>query len=211
MPRVRKIDRKPAVGRNHYVVDANFLANRFIPERYVPAGRELDRVRACNHWWDEIDEQLQRRRARVYIPDVCIAETFKVLAKKYYDHEWFPSSGALGNARRKLRAAIKVTSETLRSASRHIKYHDISTTRDIIIAIDRFYELFHRHNKPVSIPDLIIVATAKYLIDFYDVPKAQLHMVTLDRPLYEGTQHIGELPNAYNPTLAKDAPVRVFK
>lgn len=211
MPRVRKIDRKPKAGKNHYVVDANFLANRFIPERYVPAGKQLDRVKACNAWWDEIDKQLDQHRARAYIPDICIAETFKVLAKKYYEDGWFPSSGALGNARRKLRDTIKISSATLRAANRKIRYHDISTTRDIIIAVDRFYELFHIHNKRVSIPDLIIVATAKYLIDFYDVPKSQLHLVTLDRPLYEGTEHIGELPNAYNPTLSKDAPQRVFR
>lgn len=211
MPRVRKIDRRPPSGINHYVVDASFLVNRFIPEKYVPQGRELNRVKACNVWWDEIDLQLEAHKARVYIPDVCIAETFKTLAKKYYEEGWFPSSGAIGNARRKLRKTIKIPSSTLRAATRNIRYHDISTTRDIIIAVDRFYELFHRHNKHVSIPDLIIVATAKYLIDFYDVPKSQLHLVTLDRRLYEGTAHIGELPNAYNPTLAKDAPGRIFR
>jgi predicted nucleic acid-binding protein len=209
--RVRKIDRRPVNGINHYVVDASFLANRYIPERYVPAGKHLDRVRACNAWWQEIEAQLESQRARVYIPDVCIAETFKVLAKKYYEDGWFPNSGALGNARNKLRRVVTVPTGKLRQANRHIKYHDISTTRDIIIAVDRFYELFHSHAKVVSIPDLIIVATAKYLVDFYDVPKAQLHIVTLDRPLYEGTFYINELPNAYNPTLAKDAPTRVFR
>lgn len=211
MPRVRKIDRTPARGINHYVVDACFLANRHIPERFVPPGKELDRVHACIAWWLEIEDQLARGVARVYIPDVCIAETFKVLATKYYEDHWFPSSGQLGNARLKLRRAITLDAATLRRADRRIQFHDIPTTRDIIVAVDRFYELFHRHKKSVSVPDLIIVATAKYLIDFYSIPSSQLHIVTLDRGLYEGTGHINELPNAYNPVLVRDSPTRVFR
>lgn len=213
MPRVRKIDRNPSDGgRNYYLVDANFLANWAIPASIAPEGTPRDRIERSMEWWDEIQQQLRSHRARIYVPDLCIAETFKVLAKKYYDEKWFKSAVALSNARNRLRKFISVSSATLRGARRTIRIHDISTTRDIIIAIDRFYELFHKHRLGrVSVPDLIIVATAKYLLDFYDIPKNRLHIVTLDGDLRAGSKKIGELPNAYDPTVAEDRANRIFR
>lgn len=55
-----------------------------------------------------------------------------------------------------------------------------------------------------------MLATAKYLIDFFDLPKSQLHIVTLDRQLWEGAKVIAEIPNAYDPTRAADHAERVF-
>ncbi len=211
MARVRKIQRKPTSGRNYYVVDANFLANRYIPVGLAPVGNQRTRIQLCNEWWDEIEAQLKADKARVYIPDICIAETFKVLAKKYYEDKWFVRAVDLNNARTRLRKAITTPAKTLRSFKRRLAYHDVSTSRDIIISVDRFYELFHKNKKSVSLPDLLIVATAKYLLDFFDLPKARLHIITLDRPLWEGTRKIQELPNAYDPTHAQDAAARVFK
>ena len=46
-----------------------------------------------------IDAQLDAGFARIYVPDICIAEAFKVLAKKYYSHKWFPSAVSYGQAR----------------------------------------------------------------------------------------------------------------
>ena len=211
MARVRKIMRDPGDRRNHFVVDANFLANRFIPSSRAPAGKQTDRIDRCNEWWDEIEAQLSSGKARVYIPDICIAEAFEVLAKKYYEEKWFKSSVELNKAQNKLRATITVPARTLRAARRDIKYHDISTTRDIIISVDRFYELFHRHNVTVSLPDLILVSTAKYLLDFYDIPKQFLHLVTLDKMLRKGSRKVQELPIAYDPTEPNDRSSRVFQ
>jgi hypothetical protein len=42
------------------------------------------RVERSQNWWREIDAQLRSGHAFVYVPDLCIAEAFKVLAKKYY-------------------------------------------------------------------------------------------------------------------------------
>lgn len=108
MPRVRKISRDPNPGKNYYLVDANFLANRFIPPESVPNANQRDRIKRCNEWWDEIEKQLKHNKARVYIPDICIAETFKVLAKKYYEEKWFKTPTDLNNARKKLRDFISV-------------------------------------------------------------------------------------------------------
>lgn len=209
--RIRKIDRRPTTGRNHYVVDTCFLVNKYIPTTIAPQGKQFDRIKASLDWWQEIDAQPLANAARVYIPDLCIAEAFKVLAKKYYEEHWFPSAVALNNARNRLRRDISLPLRTLRAAKRRILYHDISTSRDIIIAVDRFYELFHKHGKKVSLPDLILLSTAKYLVDFYDIPRRQLHIVTLDNNLWSGTKKIQELPNAYDPTKASDSRDRVFR
>ena len=163
-------------------------------------------------WWSEIELQLKAGRARVYVPDICIAETFKVLAKKYYVEKWFRTPAAFNNARNRLRKFISTPTATLKAANRTIRFHDVSTTRDIIISVDRFYELFHKHGlEKVSVPDLILVSTAKYLVDFFDIPKARLHIVTLDKALRKGSQKIQELPNAYDPTDAADAAAKVFQ
>lgn len=67
MSRVRKIHRHPLNGRNFYLVDACFLANRVIPPDLAPLGkeRERDRIKRCQEWWAEIDDQLDDDCARV--------------------------------------------------------------------------------------------------------------------------------------------------
>jgi len=212
MARVRKIERTPPSGRNYYVVDACFLANWAIPQDVAPIGPSRDQIARCMEWWSEIETQLSAEQARVFVPDICIAETFKVLAKKYYVEKWFKTAVALNNARNRLRKFITTTDSTLRAARREIRFHDISTTRDIIIAIDRFNELFQKRGLgSVSVPDLIIVSTAKFLVDFYDIPIGRLHIVTLDKALRRGSKEIQELPNAYDPTESADAATKVFK
>lgn len=79
MARIRKIFRRPKRSRrNYFLVDASFLAEKYLPIR-GPATAKT-RTRACHQWWREIDRQVRAQRARVYVPDICIAEAFKVLA-----------------------------------------------------------------------------------------------------------------------------------
>ncbi len=226
--RQRRIQREPGDhARNYYVVDANFLANKFIPASCAPAGLQQNRIDACDAWWKEIDAQLKSRHARVYVPDVCIAEAFKVLAKKYYRDKWFRFPAQHKQARDRMSRTLTVTAKTLRAKEREIRYHDVETNRDIIIAVDRFYEVINKakqapkkkpgqttppkpRNVEVSVPDLLILSSAKYLMDFYDIPRERLHIVTLDRGLRTATQSIQELPNTYDPTLAADAAAKIF-
>jgi len=210
MAKVRKITRKPAAGKNYYLVDSNFLANKHIPPEHAPVGHERDRVLACRAWWNEIDKQLEDKRARVYVPDICIAEAFKVLAKKYYTQRWFPNAVSFARAKSLLSKDIHVEPRKLKLLRRNIGFHDVSTNRDIIISVDRFFEIFHNHKKNVQIADLILISTAKYLIDFFDIPKDRLHIVTLDVPLREGVAKVVELPRAYDPTLRSHRVERVF-
>jgi len=209
MARIRKIKRKPDT-KNYYVVDACFLANRFIPEDIAPDQHQKERIKHCMNWWAEIEDQLKKNRAKVYIPDICIAESFKVLAQKYFKDKWFKSSQQYNYWKSKLEKTISTPPKELKKYNRKILYHDISTSRDIIISVDRFFQLFMKHRYKVSLPDLIILATAKYLIDFYDIPKDNLHIITMDNALRNGSKKIQELPNAYDPTRTEDRFDRVF-
>lgn len=211
MARVRKIQRSPVGARNYFVVDACFLANKYIPVNRTPNPRERIRIEKCLEWWKEIDAQLGAHKARVYIPDICVAETFKTLARKYFVDHWFTNAVELGNARNRLRKDIVTSPRTMRAFQRQIRYHDISTSRDIIMSVDRFFELFLKYGFSVSLPDLIVVATAKYLMDFYDIPRDSLHIITMDYNLWLGSKKCQELPNAYDPTRPSDARDRVFE
>ena len=212
MARVRKIPTSPPRNtRNYFLVDACFLVNKYIPIKSVKPATAQPAVRACKTWWDEIDRQIDDERARVYAPDVCIAETFKVLARKYYNDAAFKFSAEYKTARDRLMRDIRTPDKVLKAQDRYIRYHDLPTSRDIIIAIDRFYELFMKHGKAVSVVDLILVAGAKYLMDFYDIPRRQLHIITLDDRLRSGISKITQLPNAYDPTRHADRYEIVFE
>jgi hypothetical protein len=210
MARVRKIQRSPAAGRNYYLVDANFLANKHLPAHRAPNPTERDRILASQAWWTEIDSQLDAGVARVFVPDVCIAEAFKVIAKKHYREKWFPKYSEFKKARDGLSVDIRTTTRALKHFDRDVRFHDISTNRDIVISVDRFLELFLKHGKNVQIVDLIIAATAKYLMEFFDIPKDRLHIVTLDIALREGINEATDLPNAFDPTLRAHRPEAVF-
>lgn len=196
--------------RQFFVVDANFLVNKFIPYSRVAKVYEQRRVMRSQDWWAFIDRQLNNRKATVYIPDICIAEAFKVLAKKYYEDKYFRNSQEYKLARDQMRDFISIRPQQFRAYARNIAVHDISTSRDIIIAVDRFYEVFFKWKLTASIVDLIILATAKYLKDFFFIPVHNMHIVTLDVSLWNGTRHLQDLPNAYNPNNEKELADKVF-
>lgn len=210
MARVRKISRSPTGGRNYYLVDANFLADKHLPADKAKNPHERERIRANQAWWREIDSQLAAGHARVFVPDVCIAEAFKVIAKKYYREQWFAKHSEFDAVRTRLSADIRTPTKNLKRFTRDVRYHDISTNRDIIISVDRFFELFYKHGKNVQIVDLILIATAKYLMEFFDVPRDSLHIVTLDNALREGIAKASDLPRAYDPTLKGHRVEAVF-
>ncbi len=211
MPRVRKIPKNPPKSkRNYYVVDACFLSDKYLPISSGSTTPEKDRIRSVHKWWKEIDRQVDDERARVYVPDLCIAETFKVLAKKYYQEKAFSNSAGYKAARERLMKDVTTPPKVLKAQKRQIKYHDLPAVRDVIIAVDRFYELFLKNKKNVGIIDLIVVASAKYLMDFFDLPKSQIHIITMDKNLWQGVKKITELPNAYDPYEHPDSFERVF-
>jgi predicted nucleic acid-binding protein len=211
MSRVRKISKNPPKTlKNYFVVDACFLVEKYLPIGSAPTPVVANQLRESKHWWDEIDRQIDADRARVYVPDLCIAEAFKVLAKKNYKESAFKYAADYKKARERLSEDVTTEHRVLKSQNRQIRYHDMSATRDIIISVDRFYELFMKHSLNVGVIDLIVIASAKYLMDFHDAQRSQLHLVTMDDALWRGTKKINELPNAYNPREPSDAFARVF-
>jgi len=217
MPNVRKIKRNPLT-KNYFLVDTNFLVNKYInPSYYDRLTNPLERIRnekcrveKCLSWWGEIDNQLRNNKARVYISDVCIAEAFKVLAQKYYKEHIFRTPQQYGYSKYRMSKEITTPADTLRAYSRRIKYHDVSTCRDIIISVDRFYEMFMIHQLRVQIADLLVIATAKYLMDFYDIPKNSLHIITLDESLYAGIRYLSDLPKPFNPCIPSCEVNKIF-
>lgn len=212
MARIRKIPKKLHKDRkNYFLVDACFVAEKYLPIGTATTREIKDRIRECKKWWKKIDRQVAEERARVYIPDVCIAESFKVLAKKYYQESAFDKYQDYKKAKGNLSNDITILTKELKKRDRYIKYHDLPTTRDVVIAVDRFYELFMKNNHNVDISDLILIANAKYLIDFRDAQKNQIHLITFDKALRDGTKKINELPNAYYPGEGTDVFATVFK
>ena len=66
----------------------------------------------------------------------------------------------------RFRNEIQITPKDLQKTKRKIYYHDIPVGQDIIISVDRFYEIFYKNKLKVSIPDLIVLGAAKYLIPY---------------------------------------------
>jgi len=172
MPKSRNIKKSPLEGfKNFYLIDANFLVAKFLPNKFFKDERDKERNKRCQDWWKEIDHQLRAGKAFIYIPDLCIAETFKTLSKKYYREEFFPNSAEFNRAKNNLREFLRISSKDLQSPNRKVLVHDISTSRDIVIAVDRFNEVFDKNKLNVQVVDLIILATAKYLMDFFHIDK----------------------------------------
>lgn len=210
MARIRKIPKRPPKSeRNYFVVDASFLVNKYLPIGTATTPDARHQIREARRWWTEIDRQVADLRARVYVPDLCIAESFKVLATKYYTSA-FDSHAKYNNAKERLSDDVSMSHKELQKQTRYIKYHDVPASRDIIVAVGRFYEAFIKHDCGVGVIDLILVSTAKYLMDFHDAPRKQIHMITHDNALWRGTKKVTELPNAYDPAQPADEFSRVF-
>lgn len=200
--------------RKYYLVDANFLANRHINADKVSDSGEKQRIKSAKEWWKEIKKQLEKDQARVYVLDLCIAEAFKVLARKYYNKEKiFTNASSYSHARGALAKDLTLSSKDAKKSIRKIKYHDIQTNRDIIISVDRFFEKSCKEQKKLgktSIVDLLILSTAKYLVDFYGLPKKDLYIITQDNALCKLAKTYADIPMAFNPSLASDSASKVF-
>lgn len=194
-----------------YVVDANFLANKRINEKQIQSPSEQGRVISAKKYWSVIDKQLDEGLAMVYVLDLCIAETFKVLAKKYYNNESiFKNHTSYTYAKRKLHEDLHLSSKKAKASVRSIKYHDIQTNRDIVISVDRFFEKACKQKSNVSVVDLMILATSKYLIDFYGIDRDDMKLITQDCPLYELAKSYQDLPVTFNPSYNIDSAEKVF-
>jgi hypothetical protein len=194
-----------------YLVDANFLVNRYLDPRKISDKGERSRVNAAKLYWDIIDDQISQGKCKVFILDVCIAEAFKALAKKYFCNQPCITSPAEYNrTKNRLRTDVKLSSGMASRTHRTIRFHDIQTSRDIIIGVDRFFEKVHKSQASVSIIDLMILSTAKYLVDFLGFSNKNLFIITHDNELYRLARSFNDLPKCFNPTKKQDASDKVY-
>lgn len=207
----RKIPINPSK-KIFYLIDANFLVNKHLNQRNINSGDEKDRIIAAKGYWKIIDRQLENNMAQVYILDVCIAETFKVLAKKYYNSEpIFKNHSSYSHVCSKIRRNISLSPKEAKKYNRNIKYHDIQTNRDIIIGVDRFFENINRKKiKSIGIVDIMILSTARYLMDYFGINKNCIAIITQDNNLYKLACSYQNLPAAFNPHKKNDSYKKVF-
>jgi len=203
MPRRRTIPADPSPGKNYFLLDANVLVYKALPRGLrsvnIP-NKDASRVRRCLQWLEKIEKQVREGKARVYVPDVTIAEAFKVLAKWYYKDGWLTSPVMLDQARKRLRKFVSSSHREMARMSRVVGVHDEPVNRDVIIGVDRFLEPMFRNKLNVQIGDLLLLSIAKYLMDFYDIPKEQLFIITADKALLKLTRKLTDLPTAIDPT-----------
>jgi hypothetical protein len=195
---------------NYFLVDTSFLVGRYLRPSTITNPVEQEHVKKSQEWWTEIGAQLKMDKAKVYVPALCIAEAFKVLAKKYYDDKIFKKPIDYKLARDRLRSDIHLPTKKAVKPKRRIRFHDIETSRDVIIGVDRFYEQAHKLRVSVGIVDLLLLATAKYLTDFYGFTDDELFVVTMDRDLYRLARKVRDIPMTFNPLDAHDAASRIF-
>ncbi len=206
----RIIPRKPE-NRIWYLIDSNFLINKYLDSEYIQNPKEKKLVEDAHYYWSIIDEQIASSKATVLILDVCIAETFKNLAKKeYFKPCVFPDSNKYHRALRNLRKDLQLRIGEARRVNRKIQYHDIQTNRDIIIGVDRYFEQTYKKNIRVTIIDLMILSTSKYLQDFFGFSKDDLFIITQDGPLYKLAKMIPDIPKTFNPSAPSDLYKKVF-
>ena len=204
---IDKIPKQPLV----YLVDSDFLVYRFLNVSKISNEREKQRAHLALQYWKHIDSQRYIDRARVFVLDVCIAEAFKTLAKYYYNRrDVFPTFVYYKNACDKLRKEVRHSPQQARRSIRRITFHDIQTSRDIIIGVDRFFENTHKKHKHVGLVDLLILSTARYLIDFLGISRNTIQIITMDGPLYDLARMYNELPASFNPDKKADHPSKVF-
>lgn len=208
MARQRHIQSSPKGYANHYLVDACFLTNKYLNPTPITDPKEANRVKSCKEWWTEIRRQMRNGCAKVFIPDICIAEAFKTLSKKYYKDGCLSSPVAYKNAREKLIRDVHLSAKDARRVQRKIVYHDIQMNRDIIISVDRFFEKVYKKDLNVGIIDLLLLATGKYLMDFYGFGREELFIITIDGPLYKLARSLNDIPQVFNPV--EEPAQRVF-
>jgi hypothetical protein len=195
----------------YYLVDTNFLVYRLLEVSRITKEDEKKRATEAQNYWRHIDAQRKAGLAKVFTLDVCIAEAFKTLAKMYYGSNGiFPTGAHYDQAKKKFRKEICLSARDASKAKRNITFHDIQTTRDIVIGVDRFFEQTFKKKKNVGIIDLMILSSARYLIDFFGINRDSIYIITMDNPLYGLARHYTELPAAFNPDKKSDLAAKVF-
>ena len=195
-----------------YIVDPCFLFYKYVKEKDLCDKEDLKNFPHSHEYWKIISAQIISRKARVFVPDICIAETFNTFSKKRFNQEEKNfNNNTYHSCRKKFIKDISIRADAIRKANRNIEFYNISLNREIIIGIDRFYEKRSKNGKnKVSTVDLIILSTAMYLIDFFGISKKTVKIISRDNDLYDLARSFPELPDIFNPDKERDRANKVF-
>jgi hypothetical protein len=203
MPVQRKIPLEPP-DTLYYIVDSCFFSNKYLKKSEGDNPEDENRIENSIEWWEIIDWQVNEGKAIVFINDLCISETFKIIAKKYYQSKRF-GKNRYQSIRKEISNDISIGVGMLISKNRFIKYHNLTVDRDIIVGTSRFLEIAHKNNlQSLSVIDLTIISSAKYLMDFFRIKKEQIFILTGDTKLIKCTKISSDCPNAIDPINARN-------
>jgi hypothetical protein len=86
-----------------------------------------------------------------------------------------------------------------------VKYHNLLVDRDIIIGASRFLEIAHKNQlQSLSVIDLTILSSAKFLMDFFRIKKEHILVFTGDKKLIKCARKSGDLPSIIDPLQLKN-------
>ena len=195
-----------------YLVDTCCLVNKYLDAGWATDQNEKDAILSAQEYWRVIDQQLGKRQCKIFLLDVCIAEAFRVLAKKRYQSTpFFKSKVDYNRTCDRMSKDLSLGSREAKRMDRNVQYHDIQTCSDIIIEVDRFFEaIFKRGGAGLRTVDLMLLSTGKYLMDYYGITKEDLFLITQDKELYRIARTLNDLPKAFNPQDPKDNHRKVF-
>ena len=179
---MRRIPLKP-VNTIYYIVDSNFFANKYLRPGESSNDTDKKRIENSLSWCEIINRQISKNSAIVYINELCTSETFKIMARKYYQDNLF-GSNRYQAIRKQIASDIQLSVSEILSKARSIKYHNIAVDRDVIIGASRYLEIAYKNEcRSLSVTDLSILSCAKYLIDFYKINKEQIFILSGDKKL----------------------------
>lgn len=194
-----------------YLIDSNFFANKYLERINGENPVDSDRIENCKKWWEIIDFQIKEKNAIVFITDLCISETFKIFAKKYYQLRKI-TSGKYQRIRKKVTCDLHISVSDLISAKREIKYHNLQADRDIIVGASRFLEIAHKNNlHSISVIDLVILSSAKYLIDFYKIKRERIVIISGDHKLIQCSKKASDIPNIIDALNPVNKPEKYYE
>ncbi len=209
MPRQTKIPLSPAEPLI-YLVDSNFFANKYLEKADGDDSTDAGRIENCKNWWQIIDYQIDVGKAIVFITDLCISETFKIFARKYYQVGKI-SSAKYQRIRKNVTSDLHMSVNKLIAAKRKIKYHNLQADRDIIVGASRFLEIAQKNKlHRISVIDLVILSSAKYLIDFYKIVKERIVIISGDSPIIKCSKLARDIPSVIDALDPKNHPSKYY-
>lgn len=196
----------------YIIIDSCFFINAHLSRTDAENLNEQKNIIKCNELWKII--KLHHRdqcNLVVYILDLCIAETFKAISKHYYQKRNINKGSKYQKIIEKIENTLRLDVRVLKRQRRNIFIHDFAVNRDILVGISRFHELVFKNNSAkIGIVDLAVLSLAKYLIDFYKIPKKYIMILSSDEAIIKISKLCKDIPTVKNPYRLKPETLKNY-